>query len=112
MQLCLGTYKTSGRNTVAIAKVLRENSVNYIPEAHCYLNIKRGIYDITFNTLEQSLFTSSLLHEELIHPNLIGLYKIVRHQQFLKAWILQENKLLNFETLKKVREECIAKLSL
>ena len=98
MQLCLGTYKTSGRNTVAIAKVLRENSVNYIPEAHCYLNIKRAIYDITFNILKQLLFTLSLMPEELIHQNQIGLYKIGRHQQFLKAWILQENKILNFET--------------
>jgi hypothetical protein len=35
--------------------------------------------------------------EELIHQNQIGLYKI-GIQQFLKAWILQENKLLNFET--------------
>ena len=87
----------NGCNTVGIAKVLRENSVKYIPEDF-YLKLKRGIYDITLNTLKQLLFTLSLMPEELIHQNQIGLYKIGRHQQFLKAWILQENKLLNFET--------------
>jgi hypothetical protein len=112
LQLCLGIYKMSGHNTVGIAKVLKKTSLNYIPEAHCYLKIKGVINDITFNNFEQPLFTTSLLHEEFINPNQIGQYKVALHQKFLKDWILQENKPLNFDTLWAVREECIAKLSL
>jgi hypothetical protein len=40
LRLCIGIFRMSVENTPAVAATLIKNGLNYIPEAHCYLNIK------------------------------------------------------------------------
>src|SRR6266850_7246900 len=47
VQLTLGIYEMSERNTPGVGQVLNKYGLSYIPEAHCYLRYKGERIDVT-----------------------------------------------------------------
>jgi len=111
ISLILGIYKMNENNTPKIGNALSEHSIDYIPEAHCYLKINGKRTDITtlnsnFETLEKDIII-----ELEIEPQQVTEFKVNYHQEFLKQWIMDENTPIDFETIWTIREQCIANLS-
>ncbi|MFM9826412.1 hypothetical protein [Flavobacterium sp.] len=112
LKLMLGIFKMNAQNTPAITETLRENNLDFIPEAHNYLKFKNEILDYTKRNSSASDFEDSLLLEIEILTNQITNYKVEFHKKFLKKW-LKENPEIEFDIQKiwKVREKCIEDLS-
>ena len=112
IQFCLGIYKMSENNTKGVGNVLSKYNLNYIPEAHTYLKFNNQVLDFTRTEESYSTFYKDLLFEEHILLEQIGNYKINKHKSFIKSWIINENIAYSFEDLWRIREACIAKLSI
>ncbi|GGI57373.1 hypothetical protein [Winogradskyella haliclonae] len=110
LSLWIGIYKMNAKNTTGINSVLEAYNLDYIPEAHCYLKYNNKRYDITFSESTSLKFEDSLLIEEEITPEQIGIYKVKIHQDYLKKWIEASNLSYSFEDLWQIRENCILAL--
>lgn len=111
LELYLGIFKMNAENTPNIKSVLEQYDLAYIPEAHCYLKLDQNIIDLTFPTNGQPSFVDSLVHEETIHPEQIGRYKVKYHQDYLKLWIKFEKLSYSFDEIWSIREACIRNIS-
>jgi hypothetical protein len=112
IQLICGIFKMNGINTPAVAKILMDHDLDYLPEAHNYLKYKNKIFDFTFPENQKSLeFIPDLMEETIILPHQIATFKIEYHQTFLNTW-LEANPLIPYtvEQLWDIREECIKAL--
>lgn len=117
--LYIGIYKMNSANTPKIGNVLSENefsyTLGYIPEAHCYLKVNGKEYDFTNSTSDFEKLRQDILEEIEIEAHQINEFKVNYHQEFLKKWSTNQNKLsdfvINFESLWKLRERCILNLS-
>ena len=109
--LILGMYKMNHHNTPNIGKVLLENNINYIPEAHCYLKINQKRVDITNANADFSKLKNDILEEIEITPEQVADFKVTYHQNFLKNWIQQNNIPYSFKEIWSIRELCIQNLS-
>ncbi len=108
VQLMLGIYEMSERNTPGIGSVLQRYGLSCIPEAHCYLVHRGTRVDLT-RTTDPGEPIAEFLTEEPIAPEQIGRHKTERHQQFLRAWAAQHGR--QFEAVWQAREACIAALA-
>lgn len=111
VKLYIGIYKMNTANTKGIGNVLKNNNLDYIPEAHTYLKINNEIIDVTTNTRSETSFKNTLVFEEEIQPIAIGDYKVKLHKKYLKQWIIDNKMNLPFKTIWHIRELCIAALS-
>ncbi|WP_299116625.1 hypothetical protein [uncultured Winogradskyella sp.] len=110
LSLWIGIYKMNAKNTKGINSVLDEYNLDYIPEAHCYLKYNNKRYDITFPESTSLKFEDSLLIEEEIVPEQIGIYKVKMHQEYLKKWVETSNIPYSFGDIWQIRENCILAL--
>lgn len=111
VQLIIGIYKMNESNT-KIGTILSENSIDYIPEAHCYLNINGERLDYTTRSSNFEKLKNDILEEIEIEPYQVGEFKIKYHQNFIKKWLSNSNATITFDQLWAIREQCIAYLSL
>ena len=112
VKLIIGIYKMSEDNTPKIGKVLSENNLDYIPEAHCYLKVNDEIIDVTSTTSDFEKIKSDILQEIEIETFQVADFKIEYHQNFIKNWILNHEIKFTFDAIWKIRERCIAQLSI
>ncbi|WP_378187716.1 hypothetical protein ACE939_05010 [Aquimarina sp. W85] len=112
VDLVVGIYKMTEENTPGIGKCLKDNNLNYIPEAHCYLKKSNRIIDVT-NMHNNHLFAESLLEEINMTADQVSIYKITYHQNFIKKWLTTQKDIntLTFDEVWRVREQCIKNLS-
>lgn len=110
LKLTIGIFLLTSKNMPKIAPILEYYHLEAIPEAHCYLKYKNYTLDITFPTSSEFSFNSDLEQEIHITPQQIGLFKIEKHQAFIKAWIKDKSD-LNFDLIWTAREQWIEKLS-
>lgn len=108
VELRLGIYEMTGRNTPNVGPVLRRYGLDLVPEAHCYLAHRGTRVDLT-RTGNGGEPIQALLHEEEIEPSQIGAYKVERHRDFVRDWATARG--LDPETVWQAREECIGALS-
>jgi hypothetical protein len=112
--LVLGIYEMTEQNTPGVGDILRKYELVLLPEAHCYLRMAGRRIDVT-RAVDQVLSAaiSRFHHEEDIEPAQITDYKIALHKQFLLKWIADNSGLggRSLADLWKIREECIARLS-
>ncbi len=111
LQLMLGIYEMSERNTPGVGRVLSAHGLASIPEAHCYLHYRGERLDIT-GVPAGAEPIERFLHEEPITVEQIGDYKIGVHRRFLADWIAGDEAVRG-RTLDEVwgiREACIAAL--
>lgn len=109
LKLCF--FKMNSANTKAIGKILEKYRLDFIPEAHCYLNINGQAWDVTHPNSNFRNISRDIEYEEEIEPDQIGDYKVGFHKNFLKKWIRMEDIPYSFKEVWKIREECIAALS-
>ena len=110
IQLIIGIYKMKESNT-KIGTILSKNGIDFIPEAHCYLNINGERLDYTTGSSSFEKIKNDLLEEIEIEPYQVGEFKIKFHQDFIKTWLSNSNTTITFNQLWAIREQCIAFLS-
>jgi hypothetical protein len=114
VDLCLGIYYMTERNTPGVGRVLERHSLPLVPEAHCYLRNGHARIDVTRvpgHQPQESI--TRFVYEETISPDQIGKYKNELHRRFLQQWIAA-TKPVSASTLEQIwsiREECIAALT-
>jgi len=110
VDLIIGIYKMNEANT-KIGSILKENNLDYLPEAHCYLKINGKVTDITNPNSDFEKLRNDILEEISIEPNQVADFKVDYHQKFLKNWITENQIPFTFEEIWNIREQCISKLS-
>jgi len=112
IKLIVGLFKMNKINTPVISKTLMQYNLEYIPEAHCYLKNGDQILDLTTRKSSPADFSNDLMEEIEIAPDQISEYKVEYHQNYLKEWLDQNNKIkLSLGDLWNIREKCIEDLS-
>jgi hypothetical protein len=115
IELLIGIYEMTARNTPGVGKVLDKYRLAYVPEAHCYLRYRSERVDVTREIQDRpATAMGRFLHEEEIAPEQIGSYKVELHQRFIRAWLAANLATVGgrtFEEIWRIREECIAALS-
>ena len=111
IDLIIGVYKMNGENTAGVAKILERYELDYIPEAHCYLNIDGKRVDLTHQSADFGQIKDDILVEQSIRPKQVAAYKVQYHQSFLRQWLTENAIAFDFKKLWKIREECIDALS-
>ncbi|MEO6902140.1 MAG: hypothetical protein ABI315_03220 [Bacteroidia bacterium] len=112
LDLMLGLFKMSAKNTPKISAILQKNKLTYFPEAHTYLKFNNCIFDYTTIASKPADFVNDLMEEIIIQPYQISDFKVDYHKKRLTDW-LEKNPSINY-TLNDVwaiREQCIQKLS-
>jgi hypothetical protein len=110
VDLIIGIYKMNETNT-KIGTILKENNLDYLPEAHCYLKVNGNVIDATNNEANFEKLRNDILEEIIIEPDQVGDFKVKYHQNFLKIWITKNKISFTFEEIWNIREKCIQKLS-
>ncbi|WP_442267428.1 hypothetical protein ACSIGC_07065 [Tenacibaculum sp. ZS6-P6] len=111
VSLILGIYKMNHKNTPGIGNVLAENNLDFVPEAHCYLSIQEKRFDFTSSSSSITRIENDILSEIEITPNQVAEYKVQFHKEYMKNWVKKNNIPFDFETVWKIREQCIYNLS-
>lgn len=113
--LVVGIYQMTERNTPGVGRVLAKYSLDFVPEAHCYLRYLDQRVDVTRALVAGAAEPiAHFLHEEEISPQQVGEYKLGLHQNFLRRWLAENPAIAarhDFDALWRIREECIAALS-
>ena len=112
LNLTLGIFKMTTANTPEIQKILEQNKLPYIPEAHCYLTYEGQRFDFT-RSQATPLNSGDLLLEVSIEVDDIGERKVELHKKFLQEHIgeVEHFKYLTLSKLWKIREQCIDVIS-
>ena len=112
INLVIGIYRMNQLNTPKIGTELTDNSIEFIPEAHCYLKINGKRIDLT--TTKKSDFQKiekDIIQEKEIEPKQVAEFKVEYHKEFIKNWIKENNSKFNFDQIWLIREKCIANLT-
>ena len=110
LKLTIGIFLLTTKNMPKIDTILKRYHLQAIPESHCYLKYNNHTLDIKFPDSTEFSFNAHLEEEINITPQQIGLFKIEKHQTFIKAWI-KNNAALSFDLVWDAREQWIAELS-
>ncbi len=111
IRLTMGIFKMNARNTPEVAATLTRHSLEYIPDAHCYLTIGNHIADYTKQEWTTSAFAADLLQETYIQPHQTGDYKVALHKAYLNKWLLNNPQIpYTLDELFAIREACIKDL--
>jgi hypothetical protein len=101
----------NAKNTPKIARILKENRLQVIPEAHNFLRIENTIVDCTKQNWTIENFQNDVLSEIEIQPFQISDWKVNYHLAFLEQWLSeQKNSMLSVKEIWQIREECIEAL--
>ncbi|BAO74457.1 hypothetical protein [Winogradskyella sp. PG-2] len=111
IKLILGIYKMNASNTPKFGSVLSENNIDFIPEAHCYLNINGERWDYTSDNSDFNRLKDDILIEKEIEPYQVVAFKVDYHKAYIKSWISEHKIPYSFEYIWSCREQCIANLS-
>lgn len=109
LKLVLGIFFLTRENMPKIASILDSYKINKIPEAHCFLKYETHSLDITFPESTDFSFNVDLEQEFTINPHQIGLFKVEKHQAFIRDW--GEKQDISFDLIWNAREAWIKKLS-
>ncbi|WP_231372832.1 hypothetical protein [Aureivirga sp. CE67] len=107
----LGIYKMNNINTPGIGEIKINSKINYIPEAHCYLEINGEKFDFTSEHSNYSKIENDILKEIEIQPEDVIENKINLHKKYIQNWIKEFEIQENFEEICNKRENCIKKLT-
>ncbi len=111
-KLIVGIFKMNAYNTPQVAATLQKFSLEYIPEAHCYLRVEDEIIDATKNGFEPMAYEADILEEVEIQPHQLAEFKEKYHKQYLQNWLLKHaNVKLTLDEVWIIREQCIHDLS-
>ena len=98
-------------NTSGIGTHITDHQLDYIPEAHCYLNINGQRLDLTNPDSDINRIKNDILSETEIKPDQVGQYKVKYHKNYIQSWVVDHKIKLSFDEVWAIRELCIAELS-
>lgn len=96
---------------IIVLTELTENSIEFIPEAHCYLKINGKRTDLTSEQSELKKIEKDIIEEREIEPKQVAEYKIDYHKKFMKSWLKERKLEFKFEHIWQIREKCIENLT-
>ncbi len=109
--LALALYDMDERNTPGVGRVLAENRLASIPEAHCFLRYCRAVIDLTVPSVA-GVDTRRYYKERVIRPEDIGSLKESFHRRALSEWLSRQHRPdLDLEKIWEIRNACIAALT-
>ena len=111
IQLVIGIYRMTQLNTPGIGSALGDNTMTYIPEAHCYLKIKGERTDLTSTQSEFEKIEKYIIEEMTILPEQVATFKVTYHKNFIQKWLQDNDSKLDLEEIWRIRETCIMNLS-
>lgn len=111
VQLILGMYKMSRKNTPKIGDTLVCQGLDYIPEAHCYLKLNNRNIDITHDQADFTLLENDILEELEISPEQVENFKVDYHKKYMKQWLRDHNIPMDIDKAWAIREKCIQELA-
>jgi len=111
VDLIIGIYKMTELNTPKIGTELTDNSIEFVPEAHCYLKINGNRTDLTSAESEFKKIEKDIIQEKIIKPSEVGGFKVNYHKRFIENWLRETNSKLKFDRIWEVREKCIENLT-
>ncbi|WP_339918064.1 hypothetical protein [Yeosuana marina] len=111
VKLILSVFKMNPLNTPKIGDAITGCSIDYIPEAHCYLKILDECIDVTSKHLDFAKIKADIIEELEIKAEQVITFKDDYHKKFIKNWIVKDSLPLNFDEIWKLRETCIKNLS-
>ena len=111
IDLIIGIYRMTESNTPKIGTELTENSIKFIPEAHCYLKINGNRIDLTTKESEFNKIKKDILQEKEIEPNQVYKFKVDYHKEFVKKWMKETNSKFTFNDIWRIREKYVENLT-
>ena len=111
INLIIGIYRMTESNTPKIGVELTENSIKFIPEAHCYLKINVNRIDLTTKESEFDKIKKDILQEKVIEPNQVSKFKVDYHKDFVKRWLKEIKSKFTFNEIWRIREKFIENLT-
>lgn len=111
IDLVIGIYRMTESNTPKIGTELTNNSIDYIPEAHCYLKINGKRTDLTTKKSKFQKIEQDIIQEKEIEAEQVAKFKVDYHKEFLKNWLKDNNSKFDFDQLWRIREKCIENLT-
>ena len=111
IELVIGIYRMTELNTPKIGTELTDNSIEFIPEAHCYLKINENRIDFTSEQSEFKKIEEDIIQEKLIEPNQVANFKVDYHKNFLKNWLNETKSKFGFDQIWRIRQKCIENLT-
>ncbi len=109
IQLVIGLYEMSAANTPGVAKILADEKLQSLPEAHCYLMRNGERFDYTGLGASMSSPLDAMLEERIVSPAKLYEVKSVFHRRALESWARERN--IDPERAWNIRERCIEALS-
>ncbi len=112
VDLMLGIYEMTERNTPGVGVVLSAHGMRSVPEAHCYLLQQGKRIDVTRMIDAREDPFESLLYEERITPEQVAEYKPAFHRKFLEDRLRTDDSWTHksVDEVWEVREQCIRAL--
>lgn len=111
INLVIGIYRMTELNTPKIGAELTKNSIEFIPEAHCYLKINGKRTDLTTKKSEFKKIEKDIIQEKEIEPEQVAKFKVEYHKKFIENWLKESNSEFEFDQIWKIREKCITNLT-
>ena len=111
IDLIIGIYRMTELNTPKIGTELSKNSMEYIPEAHCYLKVNGIRIDFTTKKSEFKKIEKDIIQEKKIEPKQVAIFKVDYHKKFIQRWLKETNSEFTFDQVWQIREKCIANLT-
>ncbi|MBP5247432.1 MAG: hypothetical protein J6Z31_06185 [Fibrobacter sp.] len=112
VHLMVSAFKMSGENAPKVREVLEHFHLDYIPEAHCYIQENGKFEDYTRSGKVFANIASSILDtRELLDPENVAIEKTAYHKQFLENWLDDMFLPYSPEEIWRIREACIMSLS-
>jgi hypothetical protein len=108
VQLTVGIYEMSERNTPGVGKILAKHALRSIPEAHCYLRAPGKRLDFTGLPCGQSSPFGSLISEQSVLPVDLVSAKRELHMRALTTWAASQR--ITVPAAWRIRESCIGAL--
>ena len=109
--MVVGIYRMTELNTPKIGTELTKSSIEFIPEAHCYLKINGKRTDLTTKNSEFKKIEKDIIQEKEIRPEQIVEFKIYYHKRFIENWLIKTDSEFEFDQIWEIREKCIANLT-
>lgn len=111
VKLILCIYRMTDQNTPGIDLNNLSQDLDYIPEAHCYIDLGDNKVDVTNMNSDLSNIEFEILEEREIHPSEVAEKKVTYHKQFIKEWLALDALTLSFKEVWNIREKCIVNLT-
>ena len=111
IKLVLGIFRMNQLNTPKIGNELTGYSLEYIPEAHCYLKINDKRIDLTSHKSDFTKIEKDIIQEKEIEPEQVSEFKVEYHKNFIKQWIIENDVEFDFNQIWDIREKCIKNLT-